>query len=201
MKKLMLLCVAMVCCMCSFAQAWDNSKPDRRVTFGVKAGLNMHKLKGDHGYSDGLNSFHAGVNLDYNISKSFALETGVFLTDKGYRFDKLTDKGDRIGSDDSHHRVFVQIPILARFKFYVNEDFNIQLRAGGFGAPRIGGNGKDSWGDDFAYKDIDAGLIGGLGISYKNFYLGAQFEYGLMEILKGMGAHTSNIAISLGYDF
>lgn len=192
MKKLMLLCVAMVCCMCSFAQAWDNSKPDRRVTFGVKAGLNMHKLKGDHGYSDGLNSFHAGVNLDYNTSKSFALETGVFLTDKGYR----------IESDDRHHRIFVQIPILARFKFYVNEDFNIQLRAGGFGAPRIGGNGKYRWEfSEVAYKDLDAGLIGGLGISYKNIYLGAQYEYGLTDIVKAYRAHTSNIAISLGYDF
>ena len=217
MKKLMLLCVAMAYCTCSFAQMWDNSKPDKNVTFGVRAGLNMNNLKGlnepnthfadEELNTDGLYCFHVGVNLDYNINKSFALETGVFFTNKGlagydYYLHNYNDEV-RYSSNESRHRYFIQIPVLARFKFYVNEDFNIQIRAGGFAAPRIGANSDFGWFPlvVFTYKDFDAGLIGGLGISYKSIYLGAQYEYGLTEITRNYAGHTSNIAISLGYDF
>jgi hypothetical protein len=174
---------------------WDNSKPDKNVTFGVRAGLNMSNLTDDeidYFIIDRLNSFHVGVNVDYNINKSFALESGVFFTDKGF-----VDEGYSFGS---YHRYFIQVPVMVRFKFYVSEDFNIQLKAGGFGAPIVGSN---SGSYVLEYNDFDAGLIGGIGISYKNFYLGAQYEYGLTDILNHREGvfHTSNIAISLGYDF
>lgn len=187
MKKLMLLCVAMVYCTCSFAQMWDNSKPDKNVTFGVRAGLNMSNMDGEYysGHLKSLYSFHAGVNLDNNINKSFALETGVFFTDKGCRTNY---------ADETFHRFFFQVPVVARLKFYIDEVYNIQVRAGGFGALRVGSNYH------VEYKDYDAGLIAGLGGCHKNIYLGVQYEYGFVE-LERWNAHTSNIAISLGYDF
>lgn len=200
MKRVMLLCVAIAYFTSSFAQVWDYSKPDKRLTFGVRAGVNFNRLI--LGYdlpSDAVKSltgFYAGANLDYNINNSFALESGLFFTDKG-------GKPIFYGKWQHYrHSYFLQIPVLVRIKIFLTNDINVQMRAGGFGAFRVGGNtflDVQDYYNRANFRNFDAGIIGGLGLGLYKFYLGVQYERGLTKATNN--AKTSNVAITLGYDF
>lgn len=59
---------------------------DKKFTIGVRAGLNIADASGDD--ADGTKSrtsFLAGVSADYNIVKSFSINSGLFYTGKGIK--------------------------------------------------------------------------------------------------------------------
>ena len=66
-----------------------NSKA--QVTLGVKTGLNFSNmsLTGVTGMTESSRTgFHIGAILDFNISSSFSLESGLLLSSKGAAFDQ-----------------------------------------------------------------------------------------------------------------
>lgn len=237
MKKFILLCLSIVCSMSMFAQAWDNAKPDKQFTFGVRAGLNLSSFStdfSDSGYmwyhskyieKKGRMGFHVGVIADYNIIKSFAVETGLFYTEKGCKFNPVDDREKRAYYDEEYFKnaedsvkiSYVQLPILALVRLYIANDMHIQLKAGGYVAARVStsnppfciGYFRDrhvySDYEDYKFYDSysgwDAGIIAGAGISYKNVYLGLQYELGLTKLMSNHDIKNRNLAISIGYDF
>lgn len=191
MKKLIFLCVMALSSMDSFAQLWDNSKPDKRVTFGVRAGVNnsTYSLSVDKDWwEDNLKSrwgFHGGLNMDINFYKSFALETGLFYSEKGFKNEGF-DKNVKMG--------FIQVPVQALTRLYLKDDVYLSAKAGGFVACAVK---KEEY-----HKDVDAGLSFGAGIAIKKIFLGVQYELGLLSLDRDFsGGKTGNLAISIGYDF
>ena len=198
MKKLILLCVVALSSVNSFAQLWDNSKPDKRVTFGVRAGANCSTWYlgyDDDGYFEAKAKWglYGGVNVDFNIVKSFAIETGLFFSEKGC-------KGDNESWEwrykEKQKYSYVQIPLFALYRLPLSEDFHMQVKAGGYI-----GLCYDHPGDRIYNRDVDAGPVFGLGLSYRKIYLGAQYELGLMELDGYFESKNRNLTISVGYDF
>ena len=130
--------------------------------------------------------FHAGLNVDINIVKSFAVETGLYYTVKGAKMGYIFE--------DEGALSYIQLPVLALFRLPVAEATNVQLKAGGYMGYLI------EEPETLSVKKPDVGVIVGAGISYKKFYLGLQYELGLYEVLS-VEDKNRNLAISIGYDF
>lgn len=171
MKKVYLVLVAFLICVSSSAQVWDNSKPDKRFTFGVRAGINTAFIE-DIGCQ-------AGFNADININKSFAVETGLFWYLKGDESDNFFEHYEA----ESH----IQLPILAMGRLFLSENSHLQFK-GGFYTYYC----PDAYDTYDAY--IDVGMIFGTGFKYKNFYLGCQYEGTFLD-------YYHSLALSIGYDF
>lgn len=182
MKRIVLLIVTLLVSMNFYAQLWDNSKPDQRFTFGVRAGANMSTMT-EIGF-DNMWGFHGGLAMDYNIVKSFAVETGLFYTSKGFKHNKYS-KNYAFG--------YLQIPILAKLRLPVSDDVHFQVKGGGYFDYLI--NEPET----LKVKKPDMGVIFGAGVSYKKIYLGLQYELGLYEVY--WDGRNRNLAISVGYDF
>lgn len=198
MKKLFfVLLMAVVFSGNVFGQIWDYSKPDKAITFGVRAGVNISSMGGGQGrmYDESLIGFHVGLKTDFNIVKSFAIETGLYYSGKG------ASKAEK-GGNEAWRCPSVQLPVLANFKFPVSNSVEIQVKGGVFlGYVHV--EKPESLYVDTKDK-MDFGLIVGTGVKIKKFYVGAQFEPGMVDLVnfeKGNRYESRNIAISLGYDF
>ena len=191
MKKISLLLVTLLCSINFYGQAWDNSKPDNRFTIGVRVGANMSTIGGGEYDSDFKSKwgFNGGLNVNVNIYKSFAIETGVYYSAKGFKWDY-----EILGSYYKNPNLqYLQMPLLALLRLYMTDETHIQLKAGGYMGYLI--NKPES----LYVKKPDLGIIVGAGVNYKKFYLGVQYELGLYEI--SGDDKNRNLAISLGYDF
>ena len=180
--------------MSFYGQAWDTSKPDKRFTFGIRAGLNFSNMniKNDWGNwivnKKSLLGFHGGAIVDYNIVKSFAIESGLFYSGKGFKED--------CGKNNTG---YLELPLLALFRLHLSDNVHLQLKGGGYIGYVVSPD-HDSYINDF-----DAGLAAGVGVSFKKIYLGLKYELGLLDICSedsyGMTLNNRNLMVSVGYDF
>lgn len=119
---------------------------------------------------------------------------------------------------------YLQIPILASLRFGVPQLVQVHLDCGPYMAWGWGGNNKykefdSSTGElvvksekqpyfgDSTYalcKRYDYGLKTGVGVlAMQHFYVGAHYQYGLRNVMKGRGVkgHNKMWTFSLGYNF
>ena len=84
-KMILLIVVAFLATADSFAQSlWDSSLPDRRLSFGITAGLNYART--DMDYANSIRpSFHAGATIDYAFVKSLSVRAALLYTEKGFK--------------------------------------------------------------------------------------------------------------------
>ena len=206
MKRVCFLFVVVFCCINFYGQAWDNAKPDRRFTFGIRAGANFSSTAAKewvasewipyemHYYR--YNSFksklgfHAGLNVDINIIKSFAVETGLYYTNKVFTGEETTTN-----ESETFEFQYIQLPVLALFRLYIEDDMHIQLKGGVYcGSPfKIPSLLNGHW--------PDAGIMVGAGVNYKKYYFGVQYEMGMTTSRFEDSGKCSNLSISVGYDF
>ena len=199
MKRIVFLLFALLCSMNFYAQMWDSSKPDKNLTFGVRAGVNLSTITSGwsptHAKFNPKTQFHLGLITDIKQSKSFGFETGLMLSMKGAEMDSTTGRSSYDVSIQ-----YMQIPVLAKVKLFLSPETNVQLKAGPYLAFKIGDNSNEIC----TYKDfnsIDYGVSFGGGLNVKRFFVGAQFDIGLTEFWPGMERKNRCLSISLGYDF
>lgn len=193
--------------------------------FGIRAGLNMSNMlvkDDDDTYSDDYNSklgFHVGGTVEFPFSDMFALETGLFVNTKGFKY---TEDDIESRSDDEYKMTlnlyYIDIPINAK-GIYDAGDVKVFATAG----PYIGvgltgkwkyemGDEEDSedveWGsdedeDDFTRLDFGVGF--GAGVEYKAFLFGLGYNLGLANIspYKDDGFKINNrvFQVTVGYKF
>ncbi|MCX4300986.1 MAG: porin family protein [Alistipes sp.] len=220
MRKL-LLCAAMIAGTVCMANAQE------KVTFGVRAGVNVNSLSVS-GESD-LKSrvgYHVGAVVDWNVAKNFYVQPGLYFTTRGA---KSSDEG----WEQKINMNYLQIPISVAYRFPVSETVKIDVNVGPYVAFGLGGKMKISEGgydydDDYDYgydyddeygddeeikmfgseglcKRFDAGLRFGAGVHIRKFTVGLCYDLGLTNIAResGEGAKIKNgsFQISLGYNF
>lgn len=177
------------------------------VKFGVRAGLNISSasFKND---VDGLSSrigFHGGFIMDIPVSKSFYIQSGVYYTQKGFKYEATSMYG---GSNDTKTvtstQGYVEVPILASYRYPLMDDLQLQIHAGPYFAARISNKVDD---DQYSYYghgssgSFDAGIQAGAGVLYANhYYAGIGYEWGFVEQEKTKSKNR-NFFISIGYNF
>lgn len=207
-----MLCAALIIGVTCAASAQD------KLAFGVRAGVNINSLSysgQENTMLDDIKSragFHVGVVMDWNVAGDFYIQPGVYFTTRGA-------KSEWSGSDEDYsasittklNMSYLQIPVLASYRFPVSDAVKIDLNVGPYIAIGLGGKVKvdasetymgetdrDSYKYDIFgkssddkergdFKRFDAGLRFGAGVNIHQFYVGVSYDLGLTNL-----AYTGN---------
>lgn len=167
MKKFLMTAVLGMFALAGFSQVkWD-----------AKLGMNFSNItKVDN--TKALPGFQLGVGMDYGFSESWSLQSGLIISSKGYKYD----------AEDAHdysfkaRPIYLDIPILAAYKFNISDNTKFVINAGPYLAFGLGGKckydeGEDSKlfkgedGDDAEMKRFDLGIQYGVGLEINEHYL------------------------------
>ena len=172
--------------------------------FGVRAGGGFATLTGDAAVGNtSIFNFHVGAVGDYAFSESFYLEPGLYFTKKGTSYDY--DLGF-LGSESIDMELYyLELPVLASYRFNFTDKFGLNLQAGpyaAFGLFGESGEGVDSF-DEGVFKKFDAGLRLATGAQFSAFSVSLGYDLGLMNIsdAEEVDAKTALFFVTLGYDF
>jgi len=190
------------------------------VSFGIRAGVNFSNMRASaSSLSLNLGSrtgFHVGVIADIPVVESFYIQPGLYLQEKGFKAGEWFGS-ELTGVDVKAAPLYLEVPILASFRFNVSRDVKIQANVGPYLAYGVGGKIKGSEGvvsvetdvfsDEGGVKRFDGGLSFGAGVQIlHNYYIGFAYELGLVNIIDddeagGASLKNTNWMISLGYNF
>lgn len=154
MKKFLMTAVLGMFALAGFSQVkWD-------AKFGMNFS-NMTKID----ESKALPGFTFGVGMDYGFNENWSLQSGLMISSKGFKF----KEGDW---KDKYRPIYLDIPILAAYKFNISDNTKFVINAGPYLAIGLGGKNKETDEEDIKLFDKD-------GYDWKRFDLGIQYGIGL----------------------
>ena len=181
----------------------------------IRAGYNLSKvakvinLQDDCEKFDWKSAANFGVTIDFEKSEKFAFRPGIYYSMKGFKADEVMPKVNLN---------YLEMPLLAVFKIGLTENSKLEFQIGPYLAYGICGKYKyetsvtpknnrfeseyttyKSFSGEDSYKRFDLGINSGLGVSYKNYYLGASYELGTTYIMNKSPNHC--LSINVGYTF
>lgn len=192
--------------------------------FGVKAGMNLSNMlmkDDDETYSDEFKmkpGFHAGVTAEIPVDEIFSVETGLFLSTKGFKMCEEEEYMDEYYEMEAKiNLLYLDIPILAKVSYDTGG-----LKVFGALGPYIGmgisgktemtgtynGDSESEtedveWGSENDLKRLDYGLSIGAGVEINSIVVGVSYNLGLANIAadSDYGDITNNrvLAFSIGY--
>jgi len=181
MKKFLMTAVLGMFALAGFSQV----KWDARVGMNFS---NMTKFEN----TKALLGFQLGVGMDYGFSENWSLQSGLMISSKGY---KVKDYA-------KVRPIYLDIPILAAYKFNISDNTKFVINAGPYLAFGLGGKCKfDEGGDYKLFKGED-----GEDAKYSRFDLGIQYGIGLeigdhyLVNLTGQNGFISPFDYPDGYD-
>lgn len=181
MKKFLMTAVLGMFALAGFSQVkWD-----------ARVGMNFSNMTKAEG-TKALPGFNLGVGMDYGFSENWSLQSGLMISSKGYKI-----------KDYSKDRpIYLDIPVLAAYKFNISDNTKFVINAGPYLAFGLGGKCKfDEGGDYKLFKGED-----GEDAEYSRFDLGIQYGIGLeigdhyLVNLTGQNGFISPFDYPDGYD-
>ncbi len=145
----------MMAAIISNAQVWQSSKADRPVTFGFQAGA-FASLATNVYYSEYKVGWKVGATVDFNVNKSFYVQTGMNLAQKNMSFGYLRTSS-YLGPSLTHEEydaspLVVEVPVLASIRLHTNGKVKWNLHAGPYLSVGVGGS------SDGVYETLNAKL-------------------------------------------
>lgn len=213
MKKLLTIVALMVLgATTSFAQ------------LGLRAGINFNSI-GKEAKDDPLlkaenkTGFHIGAVYNIDLIGGFAIEPGLYFTQKGFSLDgeTITVPGtsmfDFSAKGDANMN-YLEVPVNVKYKLLDLEILGLDAHIGPFLAYGLGGKCEDSKvfdnGDgDLNCKRFDFGLQMGIGAQIvKKVYAGVNYDMSLTKVDAELPATKDNLKetnhvwmISVGLNF
>lgn len=180
------------------------------VYYGFRIGPVFTTISSDNKNLDGgkvTTGLNAGFVMGYGLSDRTPLfmEGGLFYTEKG-------GKNDNNLFDYEYNLNYLEVPLVMKYIYELDNDITIQPLLGVYMACGIGGkikdyNRRDAYcsfsGSDDAFKRLDAGLRFGIGIGFDMFYADISYDLGLANISHDNfdECHTSAWMINIGVNF
>lgn len=207
MRKIILAILAMVMAVPASAQyslTSETYKQEFYYYYGLRIGLGISAINSDDDKLDG-GSLQTGLNVGALIGFQLSpkapvyLETGLYYTEKG-------GKGKLKGEKFTYDLNYLELPIVAKYKYEIDGDFSVQPFAGGYLAYGIGGKYKNydtresepSFSSE-AFKRFDGGIRLGCGFEYSTVYGELVYDLGLANICHDEFDRTSNGAFSINF--
>ncbi len=209
MKRIITLVMVVALAIPSFAQF---EKPKSRFNhsgmeyyFGLRLGLNVATMSSDSpAYdTDSRSGFAIGGVYGLQLSRTTPLwiEAGLMYSEKG---GEVHINDDKI----TYRMCYLQLPIVVKYNFNVDDDFFIQPFFGGYLALGVGGKTKDykeleSWSTFDDMNRFDGGLRLGCGVEYKMMYAELGYDLGLANIADNdfYSTRTRNFFVNVGVNF
>lgn len=133
-------------------------RQELRPTFGIRAGLNMSTFTGDGkdmlteetGDSSTKLGFNFGVAVDLPIMQSLYVQSGLYVTQKGFKTkDSYSDEEGYWEDKLTYKPIYLQLPILASYRYNFNENTQLQINFGPYLAFGIAGKYTYDWSDNY----------------------------------------------------
>lgn len=168
------------------------AKEERRMKFGVNAGINLASASFKEAKASMAIGFYAGFAMRYDFTPAMGLATGLYLTQKGF-------KSEGGSSSSTANPMFIQIPIEFSYRFSM-----VRIHAGPYVGFGVSGKLKTTFNEfnkstsiNFfdRYNRLDAGVTAGVALDFNHFSIGANYELGCT------GFANRNIQIGLSYLF
>ncbi|OAV63760.1 hypothetical protein Barb6_03566 [Bacteroidales bacterium Barb6] len=177
---------------------------DAQVSFSVKAVGGLPGYSGDVdetvGDKDSDSKFKAGFKIgagvDYAILDNLSLQSGLFLSQKGAKYEEKDNEGKYTVT---YSPLYLEIPVLAAFKFPVADNVKLSVSAGPYLAYGLGGKAKIEGSNDVIKGSVDANLFSKTELNGENISNAPlkRFDAGLAF---GAGAEIGKFLVSLNYD-
>lgn len=190
MKKFLMTAVLGMFALAGFSQVkWD-----------AKVGMNFSNMtKFDD--TKALPGFNLGVGMDYGFSENWSLQSGLMISSKGY---KVKDYA-------KVRPIYLDIPILAAYKFNISDNTKFVINAGPYLAFGLGGKYKYDEGEDVkifkdydkkkGWKRFDLGIQYGIGLELNDRYLiNLTGQNGFISPADG-GENPKNMTFSIGVGY
>ncbi|MDD4778245.1 MAG: porin family protein [Fermentimonas sp.] len=181
-----------------------------QVSLGIKGGVNMSNLYGDEVTNENIKiGFNVGLLADIDFSYNSAIQTGLFFTTKGFKYDSEN-------LDYTENLMYLQLPVHYAYKLDVSPGTRVVFHAGPYAAYGVGGSRKLDVGEsgslevdkifgdgDFQYKPFDAGVGLGVGAEFGPILVDLGWDFGLVNISNANDSNVKNqnAYLSLGYKF
>lgn len=152
----------------------------RNFRFGAEAGFDLSKPSDTEGGS--YPAYHFALTSEYDFTSA---SKGLYIAAKVQLADKSWSNKFKFASYNNvkeiAHPGYLQIPVLAGFRFPVNENLSFKIEAGPYAGIGLFGSTKvniyngqaqpykykeqDFFGAEGAYRRFDTGIAAGIGIS------------------------------------
>lgn len=164
------------------------------------AGVGLASVVGSDADTKTALSYKVGVSYDLDLSEQFAIVPGVEFVNKAHKVD---------GIDGTINKMYLQVPVLAAYKFNVAEGAKMSVMAGPYAAYGIAGSDIEFDGDDEKvnvfdddmYKRFDAGIMAGVSVDFNQFSVGLQYSRGLNKLNSNIKAYNQAFGLVFGYRF
>lgn len=134
-----------------------------QVKWDARVGMNFSNMTKDS-EAKALPGFNLGVGMDYGFSENWSLQSGLMISSKGWKY---KEEGEKM----TFRPIYLDIPILAAYKFNISDNTKFVINAGPYLAFGLGGKAK--------YGDVDYKLFKSDEGDWKRFDLGIQYGIGL----------------------
>lgn len=192
MKKFLMTAVLGMFALAGFSQVkWD-------AKFGMNFS-NMTKLD----ETKALPGFNLGVGMDYGFSENWSLQSGLMISSKGFKYKE--------GDWKSKFRpIYLDIPILAAYKFNISDNTKFVINAGPYLAIGLGGKNKETDEEDvklfdkdgYDWKRFDLGIQYGIGLELSDRYLiNLTGQNGFISPADGEDGDPKNMTFSIGVGY
>ena len=173
-----------------FALVWMQANSQ---TMGLKGGLNVSSIGGDAQGVESRLAYHAGLFYNMRINDVLGFQPEVVYSSQGAQLEANNDLKVIYN--------YINVPLM--FKYYANENFNIQA------GPQVGimASAKAKFEDvDEDIKDqlepVDLGIGIGLGYEINKLQFVARYNYGLTSTAKDSGdEHYPNRIFQIGVGY
>lgn len=211
----------------------DTGVPANFMTFGVRVGFNSANISSEitdlnsrynWNHTSWGKGFVGGAVVDLNFRNFFSIETGLTFRYRASDYRYLNNNGTLAAIEGSWGCKYLEIPLLASFRFGVAELGQLHLDFGPYFASGFGGHDKfttytadpiqagaivvgrgknDFFGDKGLMHRYDWGFHLGTGVLVvQHYYIGAYYNAGCHNIFRGNGkAHNKSWTFCLGYNF
>lgn len=193
-----------------------------QITWNVKAGGGIATMWG--GDLENVKPHvvaKIGVGLEKPFSSNFSLMPSIEVAWKGvknsftdYEWNYYVDDYFVIDYTENVDLLYIQIPVVAAYRFNISDNWNLTLKGGPYVAYNIYNHYKvdlsmydinydsESVSNKMDIKKFDAGLDVGIDIEYHRFVFGVEGEMGFLSLLGG-DAKVNNLAFyaTIGYKF
>ncbi len=178
------------------------------IYYGLRLGLSLSSVSSDIRELDGGNiqsGLSVGGIVGFQLSPTapVSVETGLLYMEKG-------GKGDINGEKTTFNLHYFEVPIVAKYRYEMDDDLSLQPFLGGYLALGIGGKVKNyaqktscsSFSGD-RFRHFDGGLRLGCGLEYSMVYIELAYDLGLANISHSDfdSARNRSLLVSAGVNF
>lgn len=211
----------------------DTGVPAHFMTIGARIGFNTANISSDiREFNSRYNwnhttwgkGFVGGAVVDLNFRNFFAIETGLTFRYRASEYRYLNNNGTLAAIEGSWGCKYLEIPVLASFRFGVVEVGQLHIDFGPYFATGFGGHNKftsftadpvvpgdivvakgksDFFGENGLMHRYDWGFHIGAGVLVlQHYYIGTYYNAGCHNIFRGNGqVHNKSWTFAIGYNF